>query len=149
MMALSGVRSSWRHVGQELALVLAGQLQLAALLSANLARPLLDLPLEICVGLLELRCHGVELVGQRLELVATTDLDPLVQIALPDASGSDLEGSYGNQHPAHQEQAGKDRHDQPQEQEQRCPKDRGTNGCKGLVKRLVDKEYPARRLTIP
>ena len=32
MIALSGVRSSWRHVGQELGLVLAGDLQLAALL---------------------------------------------------------------------------------------------------------------------
>ena len=54
MIALSGVRSSWRHVRQELRLVLAGDLELAALLLELLEQ----------AGVLD-RQH--RLAGERLE----------------------------------------------------------------------------------
>ena len=64
-----------RHVGQELGLVPAGRLELAALLvqlgecRRELSSPLLDLLLEAGVRLLEPRRHPIELLGQRAELV--------------------------------------------------------------------------------
>ena len=60
-----------RHVREELRLVPARGLELAALLvelaqrRLELAGPLLDLLLEARIGLLELRRHAVELLGER------------------------------------------------------------------------------------
>ena len=76
-----------RHVRQELRLVPARGLELAALLvqlaecRLELAGPLLDLLLEARVRLLELRDHPIELLGERAQLVVGSDVDPLVQRA--------------------------------------------------------------------
>ena len=70
-----------RHVGQELRLVPARRLELAALLvqlgecRLELAGPLLDLLLEARIGLLEPRRHAIELLRERSELVVARYLD--------------------------------------------------------------------------
>ena len=74
-----------RHVREELGLVPARGLELAALLvelgecGRELPGALLDLLLEARVRLLELRRHAVELLGERAQLVVARDLDPLVE----------------------------------------------------------------------
>ena len=57
---------------------------------AEFGGSLLDLALEPCVGGLELRAHLVELLGQRLQLVAGGDLDALVEVPRADLCGAFL-----------------------------------------------------------
>ena len=74
-----------RHVGEKLRLVPARRLELAALQvklrerRGELSGSLLDLLLEAAIGLLELRRHAIELVGERAQLVIARNLDPLVE----------------------------------------------------------------------
>ena len=87
-MLLSGVRSSWRHIGQELGFVLGGERQfgrfllqrapglldflvLALHLDVALGE-LLRLVLELLVGLLQLLLLRLQLGGQLLRLLEQT-----------------------------------------------------------------------------
>ena len=140
------------HVGQELALVLACLLQLAALLF-DLARPILDftrpiydLLFEVCVRLLKLGRHGVELIGERLDLIAGSDLDSLVQRPFADASCARLQRLERGQHATNQQHTGEDGRHQPQEQEECRSRDGLANRRERSIEGLVDENDPARRL---
>src|SRR5262249_25381889 len=60
----------------------------------QLVRPFLDLALEARVRLAQPARHPVELVRERLELVARPDFDLLVEIAAGDAARAFVERAY-------------------------------------------------------
>src|SRR5207344_964812 len=74
----------------------------------DLMGPLLDLALEAGIGILQLRRHAVELLGERFELVSSFDRDPLVEIAAANARGASAYRLDRNDHPAREEQAGQE-----------------------------------------
>ena len=72
---------------QRLAQVVARRSQKARLGEIGelqLLRSLLDLALQRGMGLLQSRRHVVELIAQRLKLVAGLDIDPVIEGAGPD-----------------------------------------------------------------
>ena len=111
----------------------------------QLAGPGFDLLLEVRVGILQLRRHVVELVGERLELVAGPDRYALAQIAAADARGAGLQGPYRHQHLARQEHAGKHCERERREQDQAGALDRGVKSGRGLLARQLDEHQPIER----
>ena len=68
-----------------------------------------DLSLQVGVGVLQPAGHVVELVGERLELVAGLDRDALAQVAAADARGAGLQRLDRPDHLARQEHARQER----------------------------------------
>src|SRR5215475_6513455 len=64
----------------------------------ELTGTLLDLALKGGVRLLQLGRHAVELVAERLQLVAGLDRDPLAEIAAADACCAVPQGPYRDHH---------------------------------------------------
>ena len=102
----AGMRQDAREHGLELergvdrAADLAERLQLAHR-ARQLPRPLLDLALEVGVGLLQLPRHLIEVLGERLQLVAGLDVDAASKIAPADPSRSLLQGPDRARQTAH------------------------------------------------
>lgn len=119
-----------RHVCQELRLVPAHRLELATLLvqlaecRPELPGPLLDLLLEVCVGLLEPRRHAIELFRERPQLVVARDLDPLVERAGADLGRRSLDRLDRPDEPAREQDTGGDREQQERDEQQRGAPDR-------------------------
>ena len=94
----AGVRQDARKHGLELErgidrpADLAERLELADR-ARQLLGPLLDLAFEVGVGFLELPGHEIELLGERLQLVAGLDIDAALKIAPADAGGALLQGA--------------------------------------------------------
>ncbi len=111
----------------------------------EIARPLLDLALQTRVRLLELGGHLVELVGQRLELVAGANVDPVAQVAAADPAGARLQRLYGLDHAAGEDQA----HDQREQDAEADQRHRAHDGrahrLERLEQRLLDEHEPAQR----
>jgi hypothetical protein len=80
--------------------------------------PLIDLALERPVELLQLRRHAVELLAERLELVAGRDVDPLIERSGTDPGGALLQRADRRHHPAGQHQARQHRERQAGEQDE-------------------------------
>src|SRR5229473_2583800 len=59
----------------------------------ELMGPFFDLAFKRRVRILELRCHAVELIAQRLQFVARSYADPLVEAAPSDAHGPIMQGA--------------------------------------------------------
>ena len=108
----------------------------------QLARALVDLALEAGVRLLELRGHLVELVAQRLQLVAGPDVDPLVELARADPRGADLQRLDGRDHAPDEQQARPDRQQYAQHQQDDRALDRVVEGRQRLVERLLHEHRP-------
>ena len=102
----AGVRQDAREHGLELErridrpADLAERLQLAHR-ARQLLGPLLDLAFEVGVGLLKLPSHEIELLGERLQLVAGLDIDAARQIAPADAGRALLQGPDRARQTAH------------------------------------------------
>src|SRR5215510_1885224 len=68
----------------------------------------LYLAFEARVGVLQLRRHAVELIGERLELVTGSDGNALAQVPAADACRTRSDSLYRNDHAAGQEQTRKE-----------------------------------------
>ena len=113
--------------------------------SVSSLRAVLDLLLELGVGLLELAGHVVELVGERLELVAGLDQDALVELAAADALGALAQRLDRHHHPSRQEHAGERREEQRPEEQDAGALDRFVERRIGLLDRQLDEDEPAQR----
>src|SRR5262249_11812374 len=69
-------------------------------------RALVDFLCEACVGFLQLPRHGVELVGERLELVPGLDGDALAKVAATEACGPCPQRLDGADHAAGEKHPG-------------------------------------------
>src|SRR6266542_3291169 len=72
----------------------------------KLTRALLDLALERIIRVLKMGRHAVELIPERLQLIAGLDRDASGQIAAADLCGALAECPYRHDHSAGQQQAG-------------------------------------------
>src|ERR1043166_4362192 len=84
----------------------------------KLTRALLDLALERGIRVLEPGCHAVELIPERLQLIAGLDGNALGQIAAADACSAVAQRSYRHNHSTGQEQAGKKCKREPREEQE-------------------------------
>src|SRR5262249_5372082 len=73
----------------------------------ELARALLDLALERGIRFLQPCRHAIELLPERLELIAGLDRDALVQLAAADPRRAGAEGAYRHNHFARKQESGK------------------------------------------
>ena len=152
MIAFSGVRSSCDMLARnsDLCLLAASSSRLFSSSSRErgleLPGALLDLLLEARVGLLELRRHAIELLGERAQLVAARSLDPLVERTRADSRCRSLDGLDRPDEPAGEEDAGGDRQEEEHEQEQRGAPDGRLERRERLAQRFLDEDEPAQRL---
>ncbi len=140
-----------RHVRKELALVLACDLELAALprelcqCLLQLPRTFLDLLLQALNRGLQARRHPVQLVCESTQLVAAAELDPLVVGACSDAGScrphlSDrADETAGEQH-AQSDPGGEERREQ-----QRRPPDLPADRRERRALGLLDEHLPAEK----
>src|SRR5205085_8124140 len=66
----------------------------------ELMRALFDLALERGIGALELGGHMIELIAERLKLVAGVDFDAMIECAGSDLRRTGLQGPNRRHHPA-------------------------------------------------
>ena len=111
----------------------------------QLARPLLDLVLEVRVRLLERPGRPVELLAERLQLVTGPDLDAVAEIAGADARGAFLERANRRHHSPCEEQARENRQPEAQHEDDGAPDDRIAQGRVGVRGRAFDEDEPAER----
>src|SRR6266545_1835245 len=111
----------------------------------QLPRAVLDLLLEIGVGLLKPAAHAVELLGQGLELIARVDFDAVAEPARADARRPGLERPDGLHHLAGQQQAGEDGEAEAEHEQQDRALNGSPKGGEGLLERLLDEHRPAKR----
>src|SRR5262245_26328655 len=71
----------------------------------ELVRALLDLAFQRSVGSFQLLRHAVELLTERLQLVARSNCDALAEIAAPDPRRTPLERLDGNDHTPRKDQS--------------------------------------------
>ena len=141
-----------RHVGQELRLVAARGFELTGLLvqpgkgDRELPCPLLDLLLEAGVGLLQPFSHPVEFRGKGSELVTARDLDPLIEGTGADPRCGDLDRLDRLDEVAGQQHARRDREEEEDGKQQRCPPDRRLDRRERLAERLLDEDPPTGRI---
>ena len=90
--ACSGWRRSWLAAARKRDLAQVGELQLVG--------ALLDLALQRRVGALQLGRHVVELLAQRLQLVAGLDRDAVIERPRADARGARRQRLDRNRHSA-------------------------------------------------
>ena len=105
----------------------------------------LDLAFEGRVGVLQLGRHAVELVAERLQLVAGLDRDALRQIAAADACRAVAQRTDRNDHPAGEIQARKRSQHECRHEQRSGALDRGVKGRIGLFYRQLDEYEPAQR----
>ena len=74
----------------------------------EIARALFDLLLELGVGVLELRGHEIEVVGEVFDLVAGPHLDLMAEIAFGQMRRAVAHGLDRHRHPARQDEPGAD-----------------------------------------
>src|SRR4029453_7366641 len=91
----------------------------------ELLRAFLDLALERGMGILQLGRHAVELVTQRLKLVAGPDRDPLIEIATSEARRAVTQGFDRYHHAARQEGTSQTREANRHEHQHARTQDRG------------------------
>ena len=109
-------------------------------------RTLGDLPLEARVRLLESGRRPVELLAERLQLVAGPDLDAVTEVPRADPRRPGLQQPDRRHHPPGQEDAGEHRQGEAQRRRARCAADdRGLEGLEGLAERLLDEHQPPER----
>jgi hypothetical protein len=124
-----------RHVREELGFVLVRDFQLPALLLefieqahvlagdrcllfecfSQLSGAFVDFAFQLGVRGLELCRHGIELFGERFELIAGADLDALIELARADLLGTPLQRAYRCDHAARQIDAYQDRDNEASE----------------------------------
>ncbi len=152
MIAFSGVRSSCDMFARnsDLCLLAASSSRLFSSSSLSAVASSRVRSSTFCsrpaVGLLEPRRHAIELVGERSQLVAARDLDPLVERAGADLRRRSLDRLDRPDEPPGEQDAGGDR----QQQEERpagtrSPPDRRLEGRERLAQRLLDEDPPAER----
>src|SRR5580704_12819397 len=97
------------------------------------------------IGFLQPAGHVVELIGQRLDLVACLDGDALTELAAADARGAGAQGLDRHRHPSGERHAG-------DEGEQKCTEQHQPGALNGCVKRCIcfggrclDEHKPAER----
>ena len=112
---------------------------------AQFAGAVIDLALKACIGLLEIGGHGVELVGQRFELVAGTHHDLLVQVAGTDLRRAGLQRADRLHHAPRQEHAGEHRQEQGGEQHAERAVEGFKQRLEGLLARYFDHHQPVER----
>src|SRR5262245_42781826 len=111
----------------------------------ELVRALLDLAFQRSVGSFQLLRHAVELLTQRLQLVARSNGDALAEIAPPDPRRTTLEGLDGNDHAPREHQSRET--GKPQRNSKQCTSayNRGIDWCVSLRDRQLDNHEPAQR----
>ena len=114
--------------------------RLAQLVGANL-----DLLFQVGIGFLQAAGHVVELIGERLELVAGLDRDALAKVAAADPGRAGAQGLDRHHHSAGEEQAREKRQDETRQQQQARAPDRGVERRVGLADRKVDEQQPSER----
>src|SRR6202012_991130 len=90
--------------------------------------------------------HIVELIGQRLDLVAGLDLDALCQVAAADACRSGAERLNWHHHSPGEKHAGDESERQRAKQNEAGALDRGIKRCIGLFDWRLHKDNPAERI---
>ena len=105
--------------------------------SRELGRALLDLLLEVALRILQPRGGVVELLGERLELVAGADVDAVIELALADARGALLQQADRRDHPAGQRDARQHREQQAQRQHDDAARRRGAQRGEGVLDRAA------------
>ena len=108
-------------------------------------RTLFHFALEAGVPLAQLRGHGVELVGERLELVAGFHLDLRVEIASADALRAFLQHADRPRHAAREPHRRKGREEQAGHQHRDGADHGGVERLVDLDDRLLDEHFPAER----
>ena len=111
----------------------------------QLARPLLDLAFEVGVGFLQLPRHLIEVLGERLQLVAGPDVDAAPQIAPADARGALLQRPDRADQVAREEQARQDGDREAEQQQAGVPEQGGVERREGLGERRLDEHVPVER----
>jgi hypothetical protein len=135
------VRGRIRGLAQHLAdcgLLIQGLLQLGG--------ALLDLALQAGVGLAQLRAHAVELVAERLELVAGAHRDLLLKVALADTLRAFLQRADRAHHAAREPHRRQGREEQTRDEHHHSAQDRGVERGEHLGYRLLDEHLPAERI---
>src|SRR6266446_8139752 len=84
----------------------------------KLTRALLDLALERGIRVLEPGRHAVELIPERLQLIAGLDRDAPGQIAAADSCSAVAQRPYRHNHSTGQEQAGEKCEREPREEQE-------------------------------
>jgi hypothetical protein len=106
----------------------------------------LNLPFKIGVRFLQLTGHVVELIGERLELVAGSNRNSLRQIAAADPGGARAQPLDGDDHALRKQHAGQTRKPKRADKYESRPLDRSVKWRVGLVDRELDEHQPAERL---
>ena len=89
--------------------------------------------------------HLVEAFGQRLHLVAGLHIDAVSQFAGADLGRALLEGADRLDHAAGQEDAGADREEHAEDDQQPGPLHGCGHSLEGLLQRLLDEDTPPKR----
>ena len=100
------------------------------------------LAFEARVRFLEPARRPVELVAERLQLVAGPDLDAMGEVAGPDARRALLQHPDGRDHAPGQENAGQDRQPQAEHEDDHAPDDRRAERRVGGGGRSLDEDQP-------
>src|SRR5918999_5549125 len=109
----------------------------------QLGSAFLDLSLQAAVRLAQLLGHAVELLGERLELVAGADLDLLVELARADALRAFLQRVDRAHHVAREVQRGERRKEKTGDDQRDGAKDGGVERGVDLGHRLLDEYFPS------
>ena len=140
-----------RHVGQKLRLVLVCDFELHHDRCLLLQRggqfqcSLLDLLLQLCIRLLKLAGHVIELACQGLEFVATTNDDRFVQLSSGKLLCPALYGLDRMHHAPRHIKACQHGKGQPRNKQQAGSLQRRIQGRKGFNERLLHQHCPAQR----
>src|SRR5215475_15656217 len=81
-------------------------------------RPQFDFLLQVGVGVLQSTRHVVELIGERLQLVAGFDRDALREIAAADPGSAGPQGLDRHNHPSREEYARESREEKRADEDQ-------------------------------
>ena len=112
---------------------------------AQFLRTHLHLLFQIGIGFLQPSGHVIELIGERLQLVAGLDRDALREIAAADPRSSGPQSLDRHHHPARQEYAGERRETECAKQNQSRALYRGNQRLISLIHRQFDEHRPAER----
>ena len=111
----------------------------------ELLRAFLDLALERGMPTLQLGRHAVELVAQRLKLIAGLDRDTLIEIATSDPRRAIAQGPDRYHHSARQEGASQNREAKRSDHQHAGTQDRGIDRPIGFNNRQLHEHQPAKR----
>ena len=108
-------------------------------------RPRFDLALEAGIGVRKPAGHVVELVGERLELVAGLDRDALRQVAAADPRRTRAQRLDRHRHAARKEKGGEERQEKASGEKRAGALDRVEERRIRLVQGQLDEDVPAHR----